>query len=1121
MDSEVKPSSEEAVQDDSFQEETSMSREELEEELYLSLPRSVEPVPQNESEDASQPISSDESDDDFFDAKDDVVLEESFEGNQATKELPQESKITSEKPDAEQEVDVKDGTEIPTGEIENNVKKEETQPATDKKPGKTLVERKRNSDLWGNFEPDAIITVVKNAVGGTNVQVSTSSSPVVTAPTSVLSQPAQQVKSSWIVFEDDDGLSTRGSQSSGGGRDAGEGSTKADDTSSTHSKTEWVKFDESPRAKRKIMQQFTGSSSVYSGDVMSGDERSVTEMDRQSTVTSSAVSSHGSYTDSHEYIPLEISPSSSTGKIAEKQRWVSLEQKQFGGGDSKPAQAMPTFMSTPNSSPEKGSSSRSDTRSVSSPTPASWVKFEEEVLGAVSSSSSSLMSSPVRGPSEDVNPLEAQLGQMATLPSHTVLGEETHISQLATLQSNQVLHGNAGFGTTVPQGNSYLASAYSENSAGPVPPSPSPSNPFRQELMQQQQVQSTSNFHVGQGVGKSYNPFQSNVPEVSSQPTATWETFGDNGDPKGSPGNPFRAYTDVIVHKPFGVSLDSYATTRQSGSFDAPDASIPSTSVYGQPNDQFILSSDTRSPPLQRVVPTATVSPVQVTSSADSAACAEKEDDDVGTSTTGNGFVNEYPRHLEDPEQGWPLMLRFPDKKKLAGSREWKPVHVRLIEGSVLQFFNSADETDPFREVPLQLNYEFSPLGLQPYDSMGKIHTVKLLYASFKEKRKVSVISSYTRSLIVEQLLKLGSRDYENFCGFIYIVNEALMRLSAFKGSGSHYHHDSINVTVSDSYRSLLSTKGDVLKQSVHVDIYTLAFLSGKSECAVGLNDIQVKSAEVVSKRDIIPNKTNEWIKMEDVELHKCCNRNIFVESRLIRFDPVDACRFKLLSFDVRPKENPELPMLVKAVLSGEDVHMQFRVDLLVPARGPKQDPHHYVCYDIMVRIPLPESLISYFRRKKRIGLSSVKAVVKSADQIKKGSIKPNLLEVSIGSAKYEHAFQAIVWRIGKLPEKISAVPATHIFLCTLDLQCGKNYSAARAAIPSQFGQSVEVDYSTKHTTASHTTVRSLAVDSEKSPEKVVRYSAQYEYTVQVDNKYVMGPRADGVEDQQPECVQQ
>lgn len=258
MDSEVKPSSSEAVQDDSFQEETSRSQEELEDELYLSLPRSFEPVPQTESEEVSQPISSEESDDDFFDAKDDVTLEESYEENQATKELPQESKTTSEKHDADQEGDVKDGTETATGVIENNVKKEEAQPAPDKKPGKHPLERKRTSDLWGNFEPDAIITVVKNAVGGTDVQVSTSSSPVGSATTSVLSQPAQQVKSSWIVFEDDDGLSTRGSQSSGGGRDAGGGSTKADDASSTHSKTEWVKFDESPRAKRKIMQQFTG-----------------------------------------------------------------------------------------------------------------------------------------------------------------------------------------------------------------------------------------------------------------------------------------------------------------------------------------------------------------------------------------------------------------------------------------------------------------------------------------------------------------------------------------------------------------------------------------------------------------------------------------------------------------------------------------------------------------------------------------------------------------------------------------------------------------------------------------------------------------------------------------------
>ncbi|XP_071834813.1 uncharacterized protein [Apostichopus japonicus] len=871
----------------------------------------------------SQGTSSDDSDGDFFDAKDDIASEymegddDKENGESSEQRSDKEGNRIEEKVVEKPKKEDKDGKVEEAGQFSStlgmitSVKNADHQ----RRDGGADLNKleKRNSDLWGNFEPDVIVTVGKNDGESPKISATLSS---VSSSASVLSQ-TQSVSTDWVQFEDKP--STKRSHSSLG-IEARPGSSMmtASDTSSTHSKIDWVKFDDSPRPKRhQISQEFTGSSSVYSGDVMSGDERSLAETDRQSVMTSSAISSHGSYSGSQEYFPLEVSPSSSTGRIADTKTGTELKTLEEAVSTQHVSHMAAGSASTPTSSSEKISSSTSNSRSVSSPTAASWVKFEREVLGAVPSSSGSENSSPVHRLPTDVKLMETGFSEQATLPLTIFLGVGPHLSQMDTLPSDTPLQD---------VGNVHnLYSSGGIDTRGIAVVSPSPSNPFREDVLRQQQLQKNL-----AEPNQSANPFVTGIPSLPSCTSPLWETFTDNFEPHkvqvpSSPGNPFSVVEHVTVHQP-GPGPYSPSVNQSHSVFDETDFAAPGAEPSAQTKDQFpSMSDDPRSNQL-KVVPTATVSPVRIQ---DTAASIEVKSGPSQTPPTG--FVQEYPRLLEDPEQGWSLMLRFPDKKKLAGSREWKSVHARLIEGSVLQFFNDSEERDPFKEIALQCNYEFSPLKLQPYDAMGKIHTIKLLYASFKEKRKLSAKGFHTRVVAVEQLLKVGSQNYESFRNFIFSVNEVLMKLSSFKSGGSHYHNDSITITVVDSYRTLLSPNGDLLKQAVHVDIYCLAFLSGKSECAIGLNDMQVKGAEVVSKRDIIPNKTDVWIKMELVDLHKCCNKNVFVESRFIRFDPVDACRFKLLSFETKPKECPELPLLVKAAVSGEDVHIQFRVDLLAP----------------------------------------------------------------------------------------------------------------------------------------------------------------------------------------------
>ncbi|XP_035230640.1 uncharacterized protein LOC118202581, partial [Stegodyphus dumicola] len=59
-----------------------------------------------------------------------------------------------------------------------------------------------------------------------------------------------------------------------------------------------------------------------------------------------------------------------------------------------------------------------------------------------------------------------------------------------------------------------------------------------------------------------------------------------------------------------------------------------------------------------------------------------------------------FPKPFD--RDGWDMVLRQPNKKKLTGNRFWKKIFVKLSENSVLQLFNKSDDKLPFQELPLQ-----------------------------------------------------------------------------------------------------------------------------------------------------------------------------------------------------------------------------------------------------------------------------------------------------------------------------------------------------------------------------------------------------------------------------------
>lgn len=303
---------------------------------------------------------------------------------------------------------------------------------------------------------------------------------------------------------------------------------------------------------------------------------------------------------------------------------------------------------------------------------------------------------------------------------------------------------------------------------------------------------------------------------------------------------------------------------------------------------------------------------------------------------------------------GWEMQLRQPNKKKITGQRFWKKIFLRFVyqgDTPVVQLLNSAKDKDPFQELPLQGCYSVSEICAQPFDQFGKIFTIKLQYIFYKERpgvrpgqvtkaeRITNKLSQFAAFAIqgdyqgvkefgsdlkklglpvehapqVSQLFKIGSHNYEDLKQFSVCIEEQLFKFNVHRDRALTYKMEEIQVTAVDEIYVEQDAEGHVLKQIARVRLFLLAFLSGMPTIELGVNDLWRQGKEVVGRHDIIPVVTEEWIRLEGVEFHSCVQQNEYERSRLIRFQPPDACYIELMRFRVRPPKNRELPLQLKA----------------------------------------------------------------------------------------------------------------------------------------------------------------------------------------------------------------
>ena len=421
------------------------------------------------------------------------------------------------------------------------------------------------------------------------------------------------------------------------------------------------------------------------------------------------------------------------------------------------------------------------------------------------------------------------------------------------------------------------------------------------------------------------------------------------------------------------------------------------------------------------------------------------------------------PFHSAWQGDGWNLFLRQPTKKKLASQRFWKPVYVRILPNNQgvpsVKIFQTKDAKDVIQSLDLQSCYTLCNMGLQQYDQYGKCHTIKIQYVFYRERvgvkaeRIAPTLGDLVRvrdfsfkgfkdlvhrpkaTMILDkapqasELLKFGSLIYDDFRTFVRQLEDGLFYMKCGRANAVHqYTKDEITCDIVDEYYVEIDSDGHITFHKARVRVFCLAFLTGMPWVEVGINDKKRQGREVVGRKDIIPIKTEEWIRTEDVELHSSVQVPDWEKEKVLRFRPLDACHYEIMRFRSRPKINKELPLQIRVQWIQSGRRVEIRSDIVIPgyythSRRASQTP----CEDIQIRIPIPEPWIYLFRVEKRFKYGSLHATRRKPGKIKgleritqvaQSMLPPSLIEVSSGSAKYEHIFQCIVWRINRLPER-------------------------------------------------------------------------------------------------------
>nr|XP_034966973.1 stonin-1 [Zootoca vivipara] len=468
----------------------------------------------------------------------------------------------------------------------------------------------------------------------------------------------------------------------------------------------------------------------------------------------------------------------------------------------------------------------------------------------------------------------------------------------------------------------------------------------------------------------------------------------------------------------------------------------------------------------------------------------------------GDGFSSFLPHSLFSSQRkdGWPFMLRIPEKKNMMSSRQWGPIYLKVLPGGILQMYYEKGLEKPFKEFQLQPFCKLSEPKLENCSISGKIHTVKIEHVSYVEKKKYHPKAEVVHEPEIEQMLKLGTTDYNDFTDFLVIVEEELMKLPVISKPKRHYEEQEMILEIVDDFTGRITkAEGKLVESAVITHIYCLSFVNGNSECFLTLNDLELQRKD----EHLFEKDAKKWIEIIDYHFHQCVKKQEFEQSRIIKFIPTEGCRLELMRFRTW-YNGGDLPFSVKAmvVVQGAYVELQAFINMSCSALTSVHSNSMKPCESIMVHFPIPSQWIKTLwtmnlqRQKSLKAKMNRRTCLGALTEIESDPV----IQVSIGTAKYESAYRAIVWKIDRLPDKNSSPDHPHSLSYKLELGSDQE-------IPSDWYPFATVQFVVPDACASGTEVKSLGIESDIQPQKHVIRKACYNCQVEIEKKWI---RLDG-----------
>ncbi|XP_018548563.1 stonin-1 [Lates calcarifer] len=458
------------------------------------------------------------------------------------------------------------------------------------------------------------------------------------------------------------------------------------------------------------------------------------------------------------------------------------------------------------------------------------------------------------------------------------------------------------------------------------------------------------------------------------------------------------------------------------------------------------------------------------------------------------------PRGLfrSQKRDGWSVMLRIPEKKNRMSSRQWGPIYLRLLPGGVLQMYYEKGLEKPFKEFQLLPQCRLSDLKLESYGEPRKVLTVKVEHFSYIEKKRYHPKLEVSHEAEVEQLLKFGSTVHDDMDDLVVSMEEEIFKLCLHHQQRRHYEEQELSLQITDHIWVQLDKSGGVIERTAFTQIHCLAFLNGLGDCFLALNDLGLlHNNSSYGSED----GSELWMEITDCHFHKCVNETEFQRSRLIKFSPPDACRVELMRYKTTTLGCTEIPFSIKAVVTVQGAYVELQAFLNMSATflsslaGSDRYP---LCENVVIRVPVPGDWVKVTQTVALLRQRSLKARMNRnacLGSVTDADSQP-VMQVSIGTVKYENVYSAIVWRIDRLPAKNTAVDHPHSFSCKLELGSDQE-------IPNDWYPFVTMECEIMGAVVSQTRVKSLGTANDIQPQKHLTSWTRYHCQVEVEKKWI------------------